>query len=348
MGFLRVILVISVFLFSATPVQATDNSFKLDFNGDGRSDIAMYREGSRSPDIAPQPSLWYFLNTHTGQVTGTQWGRSLDVPAPADYDGDGKTDVGIYRWWDFATGDTNEWWVSKSGSGDHQVILSYEPGYQKFNRNYIGDARAEIGQLYQVDVSQIPGQTCFLSVYFVADLLGNAIRKTVGDTCNSIPVPVPGDYNNDGRSEIAVFDNQTYKVWLPPYNSGFTPPDIVQPLDVDIAVPGDYEGDGKTDFAGVKTVDGRLLWRIKQSSTSNMIEVDFGMAGDIPVSADYDGDGWTDIAVYRPSDGSWWIWNTSTAIVSSFYFGLPTDTPLAMPVIPFSPTALNGVALHSK
>ena len=318
---------------------ATDNSFKLDFNGDGRTDIAVYREGSRNPETAPQHSLWYFLNTHTGQVTGTQWGQSLDVPAPADYDGDGKTDVAVYRWWDFATGDTNEWWIHKSQSNTHQVILSYEPGYHKFNRNYIGDSRAEVGQLYQVDVSQNPGENCFLSVYFVADLQGNAIRKTVGDTCNSIPTPIPGDYNNDGRSEIAVFTNDTFKVWLPPYNSGLTPPDIVQTLDVDIPVPGDYEGDGKTDFAGVKAVGGRLLWRIKQSSTSNVIEASFGFDTDKPVAGDYDGDGWTDIAVFRPSNGTWWIWNTSTAEVTSFYFGYPTDTPLAMPVIPFSPTS---------
>jgi hypothetical protein len=274
-------------------------------------------------------------------VTGTQWGRTLDVPAPADYDNDGITDVGIYRWWDFTTGDTNEWWVSKS-SGEHQVILSYEPGYQKFNRNYIGDGRAEVGQLYQVDVSQNPGENCFLSIYFIADLEGNAVRKTVGSTCNSVPTPVPGDYNNDGRSEIAVFENQTFKVWLPPYAAGFTPPDLVQVLDIDIPVPGDYEGDGITDFAGVKAVDGRLLWRIKQSSTGNLIEVTFGFATDIPVAADYDGDGWTDIAIYRVSDGSWWIWNTLDAVVQSFYFGLPTDTPLAMPVVPFDPRPALG------
>jgi hypothetical protein len=231
--------------------------------------------------------------------------------------------------------------VSKS-SGEHQVILSYEPGYQKFNRNYIGDGRAEVGQLYQVDVSQNPGENCFLSIYFIADLEGNAVRKTVGSTCNSVPTPVPGDYNNDGRSEIAVFENQTFKVWLPPYAAGFTPPDLVQVLDIDIPVPGDYEGDGITDFAGVKAVDGRLLWRIKQSSTGNLIEVTFGFATDIPVAADYDGDGWTDIAIYRVSDGSWWIWNTLDAVVQSFYFGLPTDTPLAMPVVPFDPRPALG------
>ena len=338
MRFLRISLVICLCLFPALDGFAVDNSFKLDFDGDGRTDIALYREGSRSPDIAPQQSFWYFLNTNTGQTGAIPWGRTLDVPAPADYDNDGKTDVTIYRWWDFEIGDTNEWWINKS-SGGHQILV-YEPGYNKFSRNYIGDGRAETGQLYQIDVSQNPSEPCSISVYFIGDLEGNAIRKSVGDTCNLIPTPVPGDYNNDGRSEIATFANQTFKVWLPPYSSAYTAPDLVQVLDVDSPTPGDYDGDGKTDFAGTKGQNGRLLWRIKQSSSGNEIEVDFGFASDKPVPGDYDGDGKTDIAVFRPSDSSWWIKNSGSGIVNLFYFGLATDTPLAMPVIPFNPTGL--------
>ena len=276
------------------------------------------------------------MNTANGQAFQRQWGQTLDVPAPGDFDGDGITDVGIYRWWDFDTGDTNEWWVSRS-TGGHQVILSYEPGYNKFNRNYLGDARAEIGQLYQIDISQTPGVNCFISVYFVADLIGNVLRKTVGSVCNSIPTPAPGDYNNDGRSEIAIFENRTFKVWLPPYTPGFTAPEMVQPLDVDMPAPGDYDGDGKTDFAGVKPQNGRLLWRIKSSSTGALTNFDWGFDTDKPVPGDYDGDGITDIAIWRPSNGAWWIRNSSNLSVSVFVYGLPTDTPIAMPVIPFSP-----------
>jgi spore coat protein A, manganese oxidase len=332
----RLLLAVGLSFSALVPTLATDRSFKLDFNGDGRTDIALYREGSRAAGVAPQPSYWYFMNTANGETIEARWGRTLDVPAPADFDNDGKTDLAIYRWWDFETGDTNEWWLSKS-SGGHQVILSYELGYNKFNRNYLGDGKAEIGQLYQVDVSQTPGENCFISIYFVADLQGNDLRKIVGNTCNSIPTPVPGDYNNDSRSEIAVFEDHTYKVWLPPYGPGYTQPDLVQPMDVDSPTPGDYDGDGKTDFAGIKAQNGRMIWRIKQSSTGRLLEVDFGLATDKPVPGDYDGDGWTDIAVWRPSDGTWWIWQTTDAQIVTFTYGLPTDTPLAMPVIPFSP-----------
>jgi hypothetical protein len=334
---LRIVFVVCICLFLNLGVSAKDNSFNLDFDGDGSTDIALYREGSRSPDIAPQLSYWYFLNTNTGQISYFQWGRSLDVPAPADFDNDGKTDVGIYRWWDFETGDTNQWWVNKS-SGGYNVFI-YEPGYNKFNRNYIGDGRAEVGQLYQINISQNPSERCYISIYFIGDLEQNTVRKTVGEACNVIPTPVPGDYDNDGRSEIAVFNNQTFKVWYPPYESFYTAPNVVQRLNIESPAPGDYDGDGKTDFAGTRRQAGRLIWIVKQSSTGNETETDFGYATDKPVPGDYDGDGKTDIAVFRPSDSSWWIRHSATGYLSLWYFGLPTDTPLAMPVIPFDPSS---------
>jgi hypothetical protein len=337
---LRVSFVICICLCLISSVSATDNSFKLDFDGDGRTDLALYREGSRNINVAPQPSYWYFLNTNTGNWSAVHWGRTLDIPTPADYDGDGKTDVGIYRWWSFETGDANEYWLSRSGVGGFEVLVyEWEPGYHKYSRNYMGDARAEMAQLYKVNISQDPTQPCNIAVYFIGDNADNTIRKTVGDTCNVNPTPVPGDYDNDGRSEIAVFNNRLFKVWFPPYNPGYTAPSISQFLDVDYPVPGDYDGDGKTDFAGTKWQDGRLLWRIRQSSTGNQIDLSFGFTTDRPVPGDYDGDGKTDIAVWRPSDGGWWIIYSATGVVTNLYFGLPTDTPLATPVISFDPSS---------
>ena len=337
---LRVLFVTCICLFLISSVSATDNSFKLDFDGDGRTDLALYREGSRDVNIAPQPSNWYFMNAVTGAWGGVHWGRTLDIPAPADYDGDGKTDFGIYRWWEFGVGDANEYWLSHStGSTNGYEVLVYEwePGYYKFPRNYVGDARAEMAQLYRINVSQDPSQPCFMSVYFVGDNLNSTIRKTVGDACNVAPIPVPGDYNNDGYSDIAVFNNHTFRVWFPPYTSD-SQPAMTEVLDIDYPVPGDYDGDGKTDFAGTKAADGRLYWIIKQSSNGATEVHNFGFATDKPVAGDYDGDGKTDLAVYRPSDTSWWIIFSSSGALFFKQFGLPTDTPLALPVIPFDPS----------
>ncbi|MBA2747562.1 MAG: VCBS repeat-containing protein, partial [Tatlockia sp.] len=55
--------------------------------------------------------------------------------------------------------------------------------------------------------------------------------------------------------------------------------------------------------------------------------VQFGSAGDIPVAADYDGDRRTDYAVYRPSNGVWYMLQ-STKGFGAIQFGNDTDKPV--------------------
>ena len=57
-----------------------------DYDGDGRTDVAVYRDGT-----------WFILRS-SGGVIATGWGGlPQDIPVPADYDGDGKTDIAVYR-----------------------------------------------------------------------------------------------------------------------------------------------------------------------------------------------------------------------------------------------------------
>ena len=61
----------------------------VDFDGDGKTDLAIYRSGS---------GAWYVRPSGGASPYGVGWGGApYDKPVPGDYDGDGKTDIAIYR-----------------------------------------------------------------------------------------------------------------------------------------------------------------------------------------------------------------------------------------------------------
>ena len=71
-----------------------------DFDGDNKTDIAVFR---------PSSGVWYRLNSTNGQFAAIAFGLNGDVPVPGDYDGDGKDDQAVYR------GGT--WYLNRSTSG---------------------------------------------------------------------------------------------------------------------------------------------------------------------------------------------------------------------------------------
>ena len=75
-----------------------------DYDGDGRTDMAVYRASTGS---------WLILGSATGFSTTrtVTLGSSADIPVPGDYDADGVTDVATYR---AATG---QWSIVKSSDG---------------------------------------------------------------------------------------------------------------------------------------------------------------------------------------------------------------------------------------
>jgi hypothetical protein len=60
----------------------------------------------------------------TGSAAGFQWGNGSDVPVPGDYDGDGRTDLAVFR----PSNGTWYLWYSSTGT---------TAGYQWGNGNDI-------------------------------------------------------------------------------------------------------------------------------------------------------------------------------------------------------------------
>ncbi|MBV9217122.1 MAG: VCBS repeat-containing protein [Acidobacteria bacterium] len=65
-----------------------------DYDGDGKTDIAVVREGA-----TPASNLtWYVLRSSDGVTFGKLYGLTgYDYPVQNDYDGDGKTDLAVWR-----------------------------------------------------------------------------------------------------------------------------------------------------------------------------------------------------------------------------------------------------------
>ncbi|MGI8812869.1 MAG: FG-GAP repeat domain-containing protein [Pyrinomonadaceae bacterium] len=57
-----------------------------DYDGDGKTDPAVFRSG-----------VWYILSSLSGSARYEYWGLSSDILAPADHDADGRADVAVYR-----------------------------------------------------------------------------------------------------------------------------------------------------------------------------------------------------------------------------------------------------------
>jgi FG-GAP-like repeat len=107
-----------------------------DFDGDGMTDIAVIRGTQNN-------LVWHILKSnHTAaynQYSTTQFGLASDVAATEDFDGDGKTDVAVFR------PSTGEWYILRSGSGYLQVTPFGASGDIPQPADYDGDGKADLG-----------------------------------------------------------------------------------------------------------------------------------------------------------------------------------------------------------
>src|SRR5207245_10029785 len=77
--------VLSVYNGSSNLFLRTEN----DYDADGMADLSVFR---------PSTGDWYIQRSVTPQGSyRVHWGISTDKPVPADYDGDFKTDIAVWR-----------------------------------------------------------------------------------------------------------------------------------------------------------------------------------------------------------------------------------------------------------
>ncbi len=140
--------------------------------------------------------------------------------------------------------------------------------------------------------------------------------------------PVSGDYDGDGISDLAVFDQNTGRWFIRKVTGEILGWSIFWGWPGVTPVPGDYNGDGTNDLAVFDQNTGR--WFIRKI-TGEILgwSIFWGWPGVKPVSGDYDGDGISDLAVFDQNTGRWFIRKISGEILGwSIFWGWPGVTPV--------------------
>lgn len=269
-----------------------------DFDGDGKSDISVWRNSD---------GRWYGTRSSDSAAFEMPFGMAGDKITPGDYDGDGKTDYAVFRPSD------NTWYILRSTLGFYGLNFG-TAGDLPAQGDFDGDGKADIAVFRPSDGTWYQMRS---TSGFFAQAFG-----TSGDR------PVPGDYDGDGKTDIAVYRPSDGTWYQFRSTTGFFGQAFG--LAADKVAPADYDGDGKTDLAVYRESEGN--WYIMRSTTG-FFAVHFGSTGDIPAAGDFDGDGSADISVFRPSEGNWYQLR-STSGFFAVHFGLNGDRPVPAGYVP--------------
>ncbi len=232
-----------------------------DFDGDGKSDPAIYR---------PSTGLWVVNKSSGGKIL-TNFGDPSqgDVPVPGNYEGTGTTDFALFR-------PSTDTWIIQPATGGPAVIKQFGDPTQgdiPVPGDYEGNGATDLA-IFRPKTDQ----------WIVRYADGGTHVYQFGDPAQH-DIPVPGDYEGIGRDDLALFRPGTGQ-WIIRTANGKTPIEqFGDPAHGDIPAPGDYDGDRKTDLAIFRPGTDQYQIQYSGGGKSPLLQLGDPTQGDLPVAA---------------------------------------------------------------
>jgi len=240
---------------------------------------------------------------------------STDILVPADYDGDGTLDAGIWK------PETGVWFIQQS-SNNKMIVFKWRAKSNDSKRShqgipvpadFDGDTRADIAVWHSGS-----------GVWHILHSSSGYDQSKASAIRWGMPgdIPVQADYDGDAKSDFAVFRPSENRWYILKSKTNQTQVENFGIAGTDLLLPADYTGDGKADVAVYRG----STWFVLSSENGETEPFEFGFPDAWPVPGDYDGDGKTDFAVFRK--GVWYVYETSSPRFRTYNFGTESDVPL--------------------
>lgn len=295
-----------------------------DFDGDGATDFSLYRrnQGTEGNQFARWFLRWGLDLDQNNPLGGFDakfiyGGADTDFPITGDWNGDGLTDVGVYRH------ATSTWYLldnrTDGGPVSNKVVYNFGGGPSDIPLvgDWNGDGKDGIA-IFRAETGE----------WYLNDALDN--NPTVVVFGGFEDSPLVGDFNGDGISDLALFRFTTGQWFIDTDRNGTSEESFFYGGAIDdFPTVGDYDGDGDDDPGLWRTHDpnvGGSRWfmavqRDGTGVTGDLKIVGNGLGGDQPLRGDFNGDGIDDPAVYNFSSGTFRVITSRSMDIQTGFLG---------------------------